>query len=521
MLRRTGKHGRIFTKWNTESSPRVGRVGPLVGQGRWNPALAQRTRKDGAPAKSSRYGSVESHSFAKCANEWGTGQMRFVCACFRGLGSWSRILTGSLKGRRGSMAVIGRIPDGYTAEDVERQLEEPNPEKQAGRSAFEIDKGRIIHSSAFRRLQGKTQVLGAGRRDFYRTRLTHSLEVAQIGRGICQEVPQLAGLNVDQDLVEAICLAHDIGHPPFGHSGEKCLNKMIYDEGGFGANAQNLRVVTFIETKREDGGLNLSRAALDGLTKYPVLFDAKAFADRKPEFVYGDHAELLAWIKRGVLDPSLKPVECQIAEWADTAVYSVNDIEDNLRAGLLDFQEMEKRAGEIVADCKRADINESDVRSLAGDLYKRFVVNPTTLRQRKVAIKKWTSDTIFSLINGCKFYLRASHEKSMRYKFGFDVPDTNKRQSKLLKSTAFILAFKDPRVVTLEYKGERILGKLYSAFCGNKDLLPRDFQELIAKEPTKFKRIVVDFISGMTDTYAGEYYERLFHPGEGSFYEDV
>ena len=419
------------------------------------------------------------------------------------------------------MFVIGYKPKGYTDEDVARQFEEPHPEKQAKRSAFEIDKGRIIHSAAFRRLQGKTQVLGAGRRDFYRTRLTHSLEVAQIGRGICNEIPSIPEFKVDRDLVEAICLAHDIGHPPFGHSGEDYLNKLMYNDGGFGANAQNLRVVTFVETKREEGGLNLSRATLDGLTKYPVVFQKAKFKKRKPEFVYKDHADLLKWVKKGVRNRLERPIECEIAEWADTSVYSVNDIEDNFRAGLLDFQEMEKRADEIEAACKGYGITEADIKALARDLHNKLVVKPTTLRQRKAAMKAWTSSTIFSLISGCKFYSRDSKEKSNRYKYGFHVPEANKRKSKLLKATALVLAFKDPRVVTLEYKGKMILRKLYETFCDHTALLPRDFQELIANDAKDAKRVIADFVSGMTDTYASEYYQRLFQPGEGSFYEDV
>jgi dGTPase len=418
------------------------------------------------------------------------------------------------------MFIIGGKPEGYVDHDIARQFEEPDPEKQAKRSAFEIDKGRIIHSSAFRRLQGKTQVLGAGRRDFYRTRLTHSLEVAQIGRGICNEIPLIEKFKVDTDLVEAICLAHDIGHPPFGHSGEDFLNKLTYSNGGFGANAQNLRVVTFVETKREDGGLNLSRATLDGLTKYPVLFDEEKFRGKKPEFVYRDHADLLKWIKEGVQNPPARPLECEIAEWADTSVYSVNDIEDNFRAGLLDFLEMEKRAEEIADACK-GQATGQEIKDLARKLRDELVVKPTTLRQRKVALKRWASSTIFSLIKGCEFCVRDPNEKSNRYKYGFRIPEGNKRTSKMLKATALVLAFKDPRVVTLEYKGRKVLGELYKTFCDHKDLLPRDFQELIAKDDKNTKRIIADFVSGMTDTYASEYYQRLFQPGEGSFYEDV
>ncbi len=419
------------------------------------------------------------------------------------------------------MFIIGWKPEGYIDDDIARQFEEPNPEKQAKRSAFEIDKGRIIHSSAFRRLQGKTQVLGAGRRDFYRTRLTHSLEVAQIGRGICNEIPAIKEFKVDTDLVETICLAHDIGHAPFGHSGEDFLNKLMYDDGGFGSNPQNLRVVTFVETKREDGGLNLSRAALDGLTKYPTLFEKEKFRDKKPEFVYSEHADLLKWIKEGVRNPLARPIECEISEWADTSVYSVNDIEDNFRAGLVDFLEMEKRAEEIQAACKGYAITEAEIKDLARKLRDELVVKPTTLRQRKVALKGWTSSAIFSLIKGCEFYVRDANEKSNRYKYGFRVPDANKRLSKLLKATALVLAFNDPRVVTLEFKGKRVLEDLYNTFSTHTNLLPRDFQELIAKDERNTKRIVADFVSGMTDTYASEYHQRLFQPGEGSFYEDV
>ena len=419
------------------------------------------------------------------------------------------------------MPIIGKKPAGYSDEDIDRQFEEENPEKQASRSAFEIDKGRIVHSSAFRRLQGKTQVLGVGERDFYRTRLTHSLEVAQIGRGICNEVANPEDFQIDTDLVEAICLAHDIGHPAFGHSGEAFLNKMIFEHGGFGANAQNLRVVTFVETKRKEGGLNLSRAALDGLTKYPVLFKKEEFEHKKPEFVYSDHAELLAWIKTGVRNQRLRPVECEVAEWADTLAYSVNDIEDNFRAGLIDFTEMEHRADEIAEECKKYEVTGEEIVERARYLQRKLVVEPETLRERKAALKSWTSETIFLLIKGCKFLLRNEHEPSNRYRYGLVVPEENIRQSKVLKATALVLAFRDPRVVTLEYKGKKILGKLYESFCDDPTLLPRDFQELISKNPSKTKRIVADFVSGMTDSYAGEYYSRLFDPGEGSFYQEV
>jgi dGTPase len=434
----------------------------------------------------------------------------------------------------GSMAILGKVPveTGYAQYDAERQFEEAHPEKQQNRATFEIDKGRIVHSSAFRRLQGKTEVLGVGERDFYRTRLTHSLEVAQIARGICTEVENPADFTINTDLVETIALAHDIGHPPFGHVGEDHLHSLMLQEGGFGANPQNLRIVSFVETKLAGGGLNLTRATLDGLTKYPRLFSRSDFIDehghpilegtkpKKPKFVYDHHAGLLAWIKEGVKNSAAKPIEGEIADWADTAAYSVNDIEDNLRAGIMDFLEMRKRADQISA-LTGGVITPTDVVETAEELYKKLIVEPQTFRDRKMRLKAWTSETIFRLISGCKFVVRDKNEQSNRYKYGFEIPNENKNLSKLLGSAVTVLCFKDPRVLTLEHKGKYVMTELFNAFVSDHTLLPRDFQELIEQDPAMRKRLIADFISGMTDTYAMNYYARLFEPGEGSFYEDV
>jgi dGTPase len=422
------------------------------------------------------------------------------------------------------MAIIGKRPEGYLDSDIERRFDEKSPEKQKDRWAFEIDKGRIVHSGAFRRLQGKTQVLGVGERDFYRTRLTHSLEVAQIGRGICGEVKNPAEFTIDKDLVETICLAHDIGHAPFGHSGEHCLNKLMKDNGGFGSNAQNLRVVDFVETKLARGGLNLSRAALDGLTKYPTLLSDKGYSEDEKEFVYDDDKELFDWIKKDVRNKGAKPVECEIAEWADTAVYSVNDIEDNVRADLIDFAEVRRRAGEVAKECGSYNVKTDEVEELAGKLQKELVETPSGFRGRKEALKSWTSSTIFSLIRECSFEERDSKEECSRYRYHFEVPTNVKRKAKILKAISKVLVFTDPRVLTLEHKGAKVVRALFYTFVKDKrnSLLPRDFQEYIEENDPKLRtRIIADFISGMTDNYARAYYCRLFEPLEGSFYEHV
>jgi dGTPase len=410
-----------------------------------------------------------------------------------------------------------------------------HPSSAADRAEFEVDKGRIIHSAAFRRLQGKTAVLGVGERDFYRTRLTHSLEVAQLGRGLCEEVA--GDVEPDPDLVEAICLAHDIGHPAFGHSGERHLDKILGAEhGGFGANPQNLRIVASLEPKYENVGLDLTRATLDGLVKYPELYDSQK--QQKGKFTYASDQALLEWIKEGVKQPHAKPLEGQLADWADQMAYSVNDIEDVVRAGLLSFVEMRSRAEDIsvraeekykeariergeAEDPTPSMISRDAIVALADEFEERFAA-PKTLRERKVNLKKWTSDTIKSLRKDSRIQDLENSERSERYTFELKITAEAEAKVAVLKATAFVLIFKDPRVTTLEAKGGHILKTLFDVLSKNTDLLPLDFQELI--KTGKFgsnERLVADFIGGMTDRYAYLYYSRLFQPGSGSFYEDV
>jgi dGTPase len=429
------------------------------------------------------------------------------------------------------------------------------------RPDFEIDKARIIHSGAFRRLQGKTQVLGVGERDFYRTRLTHSLEVAQIGRGLCVEIP--SPIKISQDLVEAICLAHDIGHSPFGHSGEKVLHKKlngflknkadskdksdtprfsesereeILQGGGFGANPQNLRIVALLEPKVPEGGLDLTRATLDGLVKYPKQYDYKNHNESKSFYV--SDKELFDWIKDGIKNKDRQPIEGQIADWADQMAYSINDMEDIVRAGLLNFSDMRSRKRDIseqaVMDFRKsrekrgeinaeppADLLPTAIESLSREFESLFLA-PSTLRDRKINLKDWTSKTIKRLKEGCRIESLGNDEKSIRYKVQFNVPAPAEGLSVLLKTVAFVLVFSDPRVKTLEAKGKLVIEALFEKFQENEGLLPLDFQEMIKLSSYGGKeRLVVDFISGMTDRYAYSYYSRLTQPGSGSFYEFV
>jgi len=420
----------------------------------------------------------------------------------------------------------------YDEFDFERRGKHGSATKDRG--AFEVDKGRIIHSAAFRRLQGKTQVLGVGERDFYRTRLTHSLEVAQLGRGLCRELERT--FDVDQDLVEAICLAHDIGHPPFGHSGEEALHHEMKKAGGFGANPQNLRIVTLLEAKFLDFGLDLTRATLDGLIKYPRIYNPKRSDGSK--FTYQDDRQLLAWVKKGIRQRDRLPIEAQLADWADQIAYSVNDTEDIVRAGLLKFTDMRTRAQEISDDaCRRLKsaavkqdrkpnyiskvTDPKAIIQLANDLEERYA-KPERLIQRKVNLKDWTSKTIKLLKTDCRIVPLKNSDPSVRYRHALRIGAEAEALAAVLKSTAILLVFADPRVTTLEAKGQHIIEILFAKFCRKPSLLPFDFQELIdsRKFGTK-ERLITDFIAGMTDRYAYGYYKRLLHPGTGSFYEDV
>ena len=315
---------------------------------------------------------------------------------------------------------------GYDESATARWVAEPP--KRAGRSDFERDRARVLHCAGLRRLSAKTQVVAAGSADFPRTRLTHSLECAQIGRELGREI------GCDPDLVDAACLAHDIGHSPFGHNGEAALNELAAPYGGFEGNAQSLRLLTRLEPKVAGAGLNLTRATLDATLKYP-WFSAgpggttppnppRSWGEPSPpdprgprtprapqtpaapraprKFgVYAEDAEVFDWIRAGA-PAGRRCLEAQVMDWADDVAYSVHDLEDGFHAGLITFENLNSPAERTLvsrttattycgADDSEAELTEVLDALLALDMWPdSYDGGPATV----AALKNLTSELI-------------------------------------------------------------------------------------------------------------------------------
>lgn len=419
----------------------------------------------------------------------------------------------------------------YSGRDVDRKYGSKPDEKKNMRGIrldFERDRARIVQSAAFRRLQGKTQLFVVGESDFFRTRLTHSLEVALIGKAIATI------LGADTALVEAISLAHDIGHPPFGHTGEEELAVLMKDWGGFEANAQNLRIVRFLEksdTRYE--GLNLTRATIDGLLKYKTAFRKDDFDDamraNKPyKCYYRGSRNYVKWASE---DGPLKKqsFECQIMDWADDIAYSVHDLEDGIRAGMigvaqLNRKETRKRILLHAKETYGSDATDDDLDWAVKEIGK--LQQGGGARSEKALRKQMTARLISQFIQACKRGIRDPSAKSERYKFEVVIEEQSKRRCTILKCLTRQLILDDSRVVTLAYKARKILRSLFEAF-GDKDnrelrrLFPEDFKELLDKANTSEQkmRFACDYLSGMTDEYAKRVYARLYLPAAGSVFE--
>lgn len=395
------------------------------------------------------------------------------------------------------------------------------------RTPFQMDRDRIIHAHAFRKLQSKTQVFLSGEYDFYRTRLTHSMEVAQIGRSICaylrsRGAPLRPDFQIDADLVEAVCLAHDLGHPPFGHSGERTLQELMIGWGGFEGNAQTLHLLTETIYQNEAGvrGMAPTRALLDGVLKYKKLFrefprpPTNHFLydpqEKHRDFVFGGTA-IPAELHRGEGLNALKSVECQIMDWADDAAYSLNDIVDGVKAGFLTLERIEQWAAGQPIDAERQRWLEQLFAAIRGD------------RLENVFAQK-----IGSFITACRLRERENFMSARTNRYGFElvVTPAAEREAGFYKTMANDIIFESPQLQQMEHKARRVLFQLWDSCWRNyvekgarviRILPPRVGRLVDAESSAAGKaRQICDWLAGLTDGMIVRTYQRLFDPEFGS-----
>jgi len=349
------------------------------------------------------------------------------------------------------------------------------PESEsATRTAFERDRDRIIHTTAFRRLEYKTQVFVFYEGDHYRTRLTHTLEVAQLGRSMAR------GLGGNVILTEAICLAHDLGHPPFGHAGEHALNALMVEHGGFNHNTQSYRVVTELEHRYPQfRGLNLTYETREGMIKHETSYDKSDASGYDPD-------------KRASL-------EAQIANLADEIAYNAHDLDDGLRADMFDmkeldqleiWQELKARAGWKGGGPLTAVTRHEIIRELIG----RSVTD----------VLQQTSDNLTHNQIDTPDKIQLHHENVVAYSPEFSV------KIKALKQFLLDRMYRHYRLLRMQEKAERFISEMWLAYMKEPRMLPTQTQKRLTDYPPY--RVITDYIAGMTDRYALDEWQKLFDP---------
>jgi dGTPase len=401
---------------------------------------------------------------------------------------------------------------GYGEHDTARL--NPEPPKGSGRperrSPFSRDRARVLHSAALRRLAGKTQVVGPGEgaeiTGVPRTRLTHSLEVAQIGRGIAEE------LGCDPDIVDTAGLAHDIGHPPFGHNGERALDEFGVACGGFEGNAQTLRILMRLEPKIGGSGLNLTRASLDASCKYPWVHRP---GDRK----YGAYvvdAELFDWVREGA-PGDRRCIEAQIMDWADDVAYSVHDVEDGIVSGRIDLAALASPV-ERAAVVELAATHFGPAPDALAEAADALLALPVVAAVRgfsaaaaaasaQVALKRLTSELVGRFALAASDATRAAYgeEALRRYSADLVVPPGAGAEVALLKAVALRYVMSDPGRRAMQARQRELLAELGSALLAKApDALDPLFAEHWAEAPDDAARlrVVLDQVAVLTDQQA-------------------
>ena len=449
----------------------------------------------------------------------------------------------------------------------ERQLMKVAQRKDDHRSPFQRDRARILHSAAFRRLQSKTQVMGSGQSDFYRTRLTHSLEAAQIGSGISAQL-RIKDKALSEDLfpkedslIEALCLAHDIGHPPFGHGGEVALHYMMRDHGGFEGNGQTLRIVSHLEPFSENNGMNLARRTLLGLIKYPQTLELLTSANtpnipnsfrqlkasdwHPPKGIYQDDIQTLDWVlaplsnndkalfqqmksrNNGHSKTRFKSLDCSIMELADDIAYGIHDLEDAIVTGVVQREDFEQQVIK-----KLQQLNDEWLQQLTQHLSAQLFSQKTY--QQKEAIGGLVNYLITAItlvdLNGLNDNDTSANAAPIHFnepllRYNAKHPKVAQQVLQIFKDFVYDFVIKRTEIQHHEYRGQQIVMELFEALASDPTrLLPNNalkrYHFAIDNDLNSY-RVIADYVSGMTDDFATNLYQSLFVPSNSRSHHDL
>ncbi|MEK5395443.1 deoxyguanosinetriphosphate triphosphohydrolase family protein [Paenibacillus sp. FSL K6-2859] len=417
------------------------------------------------------------------------------------------------------------------------------------RTEFSRDYARLIHSPAFRRLQGKSQVFGAGSGDYFRTRLTHSLEVAQIARhaasvlaekyDLYEDKVSNPGFVIDPEVVECAALAHDIGHPPFGHKGEQVLNEALIGIAGdkpplhFEGNAQNFRILMFLEKRKKEDGLNLSSAVLLGINKYP--FEG---SQKKLKGLYDSEWSHINELRRKWDIPNnKKTLEAQLMDLCDDIAYSTHDIEDGIKSKKIDFTNIrgadlyaEKVVKEFIVEYPE-DHPIWDGRSIedrVNEVIRRHIEKWTGILKdynydESRARRELKAEQVNYFVNNIGV-IDQDNWKKVTFVHRNSNNENNEiiREVLILKKLAWVTMINDLRVQRLQKRSEKIIRGLWESFYNDKEgkIIPKDWM-LKFEEGTdwSWERFILDYVSGMTDSFAEKIYGELFSINTRSIYD--
>ena len=439
----------------------------------------------------------------------------------------------------------------YQDSDFKRQLDKQSTKTHF--SEFRRDYARLIHSASFRRLQGKTQIYPGFESDFFRNRLTHSLEVAQIAKSISIMLNAQHDLNIDYDLVETAALCHDIGHPPFGHNGERALHEKMREAGGFEGNAQTLRLLAVTEKKVFRGerpieagvdnrlGLNLTYRTLAATLKYDRCIPEYIVSESAypVKGYYNCEARLVNDIKSQVLkgyDPSVvgqipfKTIECHIMDLADDIAYSTYDIEDAFKGGFLDPFSMVCADAKLLAKVQKelnrsegVDLSIIEIQSILKRIFKGFIDFEKGSYEEIFKASKTLADTGYlrtkltsNLVHYCISNIQFSLNEKCPVLSKVYLTEEVRKQVEVLKIFVYLAVISSPKMNIIRYRGREILSKLFDLLMASKpdsSLLPTDIGEIFfafdQHDQVNRERVVCDFISSMTDRYAVDLYNRF------------